>query len=367
MEAKYEYEVDGITYTVVESEGTKKCDASDGSYHYVFDKRTGEFSRWGKTEADDPQWLPAGPEILDLEISAGKCKASCPFCYKGNAANLPTENMTFETFKAILDKMPKTLTQIAYGICDLTGNPDFFKMMDYAKANGVVPNFTLTGIDLTPELADRIAATCGAVAISVHKTDKNVAYDAIKMLTDRGMNQCNIHIMVSEETYEFVVEVMKDRMTDQRLKKMNAIVLLGVKPKGRAKGRYTPLSFEKFGAIVKAFLTFGIPVGFDSCSAIKFEKLIDSSDFPDRLRESLKQVSESCESSLFSSYINQRGEFVPCSFCEDEGEWKEGISVLDKPFSEVWHHVRVDAWRKRLIESSCNGCRKCLAFPEINV
>jgi hypothetical protein len=362
-----EYVVDGVTYVVAEDDHQKACDASDGSFHYRFDKLTGNFSRWGKTEAEDPQWLPAGPEILDLEISSGKCGGNCPFCYKGNAANLPAENMSFETFKAIFDKMPRTLTQIALGICDLTGNPDFFKMMDYSRANGVIPNFTLSGIDLTPVLADKVASVCGAVAVSVYETDKNVAYNAIWMLTERGMKQVNIHLFVSEQTHGFVVEVLRDRMTDTRLKKMNAVVLLGVKPKGRAKGKYDPLEFDKFEALVRACLAVGIPIGFDSCSAQRFEKMIDSPSFPAHIHDKLKQLSESCESCCFSSYINQRGEFVPCSFCEGEGEWSEGISVLDKPFSEVWHHPRVQEWRKRLLDSAVGGCRKCLAFPEINV
>ena len=41
--------------------------------------------------------------------------------------------MTFDEFKIIFDKMPKTLTQIAFGIMDIKTNPDFFKMMEYAN------------------------------------------------------------------------------------------------------------------------------------------------------------------------------------------------------------------------------------------
>ncbi len=39
---------------------------------------------------------------------------------------------------------------------------------------------------------------------------------------------------------------------------------------------------------------------------------------------------DSCESfGIFSSYINVDGDYYPCSFCEGEKDWKEGISVLD--------------------------------------
>ena len=42
-------------------------------YNFIFKKNDGFFMRWGKTKEDDPQFSPYGPEILDLEISSGKC------------------------------------------------------------------------------------------------------------------------------------------------------------------------------------------------------------------------------------------------------------------------------------------------------
>jgi len=49
-------------------------------YNYTFNKITGHFCRWGKTKEDDPSFSPFGPEILDIEISQGKCSGNCPFC-----------------------------------------------------------------------------------------------------------------------------------------------------------------------------------------------------------------------------------------------------------------------------------------------
>lgn len=290
-------------------------------------------------------------------------------CYKGNS-NTPAENMTFDTFKNILDKMPKTLTQIAFGITGVQTNPDFFRMMEYSREKGVVPNFTLSGIDITDEIADKIAATCGAVAVSVYQSDKNVGYNTIKMLTDRGMTQVNIHAMVSEETLDFVKEIVMDKIRDPRLAKMNCIVFLGVKPKGRAKGSFHPLSFEKFANLAVGCMAMGVRIGFDSCSAPKFANVVKKMKISEDEKQALLNVVESCESTLFSSYINQKGDFYPCSFCEGENEWTEGVSVLGHDnFSDVWRHSRVEEWRKKLLCSvrGCDGCRQCIAFPEINV
>jgi len=109
-------------------------------------------------------------------------------CYKANK-NTPATNMTFDTFKAIFDKMPPTLTQIAFGITGVKTNPDFLKMMEYSRAHGVIPNFTLSGIDLDDDMADKCAKLIGAVAVSAYQTDKNVCYNTVKKFTDRGLKQ----------------------------------------------------------------------------------------------------------------------------------------------------------------------------------
>jgi len=263
----------------------------------------------------------------------------------------------------ITNTKTSVLTQCALGITGIQTNPDFFPMMEHARENGVIPNFTLTGIDLTDELAARTAQIAGAVAVSVYQTDKNIGYNTIHKLTTLGMNQVNIHLMVSKQTHQFAHEVIQDITNDPRLEKLNAIVFLGVKPKGRAKTNFTPLPFNDFAVMTAQCMEKGVNFGFDSCSAPKFEKFAQS--LPNA--KALLQVSESCESGLFSSYINQEGKFFPCSFCEGENEWVEDISVLEyDSFLDVWHHPRVKEWREKLLGATRNGCRPCLAFPVIN-
>ncbi len=101
-------------------------------YSYDFNLKSGLFFRWGRTKNDDPQYSRYGPEILDFEITE-ICKGPknaegkhtlCPFCYKGNTPN-KGKNTSFDTFKKVLDKMPPTLTQIAFGVdAQAESNPD---------------------------------------------------------------------------------------------------------------------------------------------------------------------------------------------------------------------------------------------------
>lgn len=323
--------------------------------------------RWGRTKSEDPQFSPAGPEILDIEISVDGCPNSCSFCYKSNTPK-PATNMSFETFRSIIDKIPKTLTQVAFGITGIQTNPDFIRMMKYCREIGVIPNFTLTGIDLTDELAEKCAELVGAVAVSAYSTDKNICYDTVSKFIDLGIDQTNIHLMVSEENEDFVHEVLSDRMDDPRLSKLNAIVFLGVKPKGRAATGFSPLSEDGYRKLVRICLDNEIVFGFDSCSAPKFELVIrDDPELSAERKIRLLQSVESCESDAFSGYINVHGEWWHCSFTENEKGFAPVRVLHANDFlQDIWNAPEVNYFRSRLLASSIDGCRQCIVFPSIN-
>jgi len=357
-EAKYH--VNGEEFVVKEDDKVKTV-WSD-SYKYIFEKSTGVFMRWGRTRDEDPLFSPIGPEILDLEISVNGCPNACPWCYKQNS-NTPPTNMTFEQFCMILYKMPKTLTQIAFGITGVQTNPDFIRMLKLCRANGIIPNFTLTGIDLTEKLANQIAKLVGGLAVSVYNTGKDIGYNTVKMFTDRGVVQTNIHLMVSQETLDFVYEVLRDVKTDSRLEKLNAVVFLGVKPKGRAKDGFHSLTNEQYHSLVDYCFKNKLRFGFDSCSAPKFEHAVKRGDLSWEHQKLLIMMSESCESSLFSGYINVKGEFWHCSFSEDESN-VECVNVLDAGdfLEDVWYSPAVKKFRERVLATQVNGCRKCVTY-----
>jgi hypothetical protein len=322
-------------------------------YNYTFDLSTGFFARWGEDESDDPAFSPFGPEILDIEITTqcgGIDGRVCPFCYK---SNLPVgRHMSFDMFKAILDKMPPTLTQVAFG-ADATGqaNPDIWRMMDYCRDRGVVPNITVSQI--TPEIADKLATRCGAVSVSRYD-NPDVCYDAVKMLTDRGLTQCNIHAMVSMETYDRTIETLNDTLWDSRLAKLNAIVLLSLKPFGRG-AAYHRVPQELFDDIVAFALANNIRFGCDSCSAAKLMAAIKD----EKLRAEIASSVEPCESfGLFSAYVDVYGFYYPCSFCPGTRDWEHGQSVLAcRSFvDEIWNGAKIAAFRNKSI--MCG--RECL-------
>jgi hypothetical protein len=252
------------------------------------------------------------------------------------------------------------LLQVAFGITGVQTNPDFVRMLVYTRMRGIIPNFTLSGIDLTTDLATKISMLVGGLAVSVYQSDKNVCYNTVQTFTDLGVKQTNIHLMVSNETLDFAFEVLNDRLNDPRLKKLNAIVFLGVKPKGRGV-KYTSLSVDSYGRLVRFCLDNDIVFGFDSCSAPKFEAALSKIDINQDQKQSMLMSSERCESSLFSAYINVTGEYCSCSFSEGI---VEPVSVLKAEdfIRDVWCSPQVQKFRDNLL----SGGRRCPIYPEIN-
>lgn len=310
-------------------------------YNYSFNKTNGEFARWGSTIEEDPNVSPYGPEILDIEIST-VCNNGCKFCYKSNTG--VGENMSYEDFIRIIDSMPPTLTQVALGIGDIDANKDLWRIMAYCRYKGIIPNITINGKGMTPEKYDQLVKLCGAVAVSVYNKDD--CYNAIQELSNRGLQQVNIHCLLSENTYNKCFEVMDDSKTDTRLAKLNAIVFLWIKPKGDRNTLKPITSLEKLKKLFDYAYNKDISIGFDSCSANNVLKIINSNNEYKDMAESI----EPCESSLFSYYINVKGEGYPCSFSEGI---ISGIDLLTEKF-DAWNHAHTCKFRKDLLQNQRN-------------
>ena len=335
----------------------KYCVSED--YNYAFNAENGQFLRWGKTYEDNPEYSKLGPEILDVEVSE-ICPRACSWCYKSNTAN--GKYMTLETFKKLFAKFPRNLTQIAFGIGSLDGCPELFDIMHYCRENpnnrGVVPNITINGDNLTDEYAKKLSEVCGAVAVSMY--DYDTCFDAVKKLTDLGMKQVNIHCLLAQETYVKCLRVLCEAKTDKRLEKLNSIVYLWLKPKGK-RNTYRQLKYSKdYEALVKMAFDYDIKIGFDSCSASTFLKAIkERKDF-----KRLEEFVESCESTAFSYYLNVDGIGYPCSFIEGQENYK-GVDVLNAGdfINDVWNAEETKKFREKLLTNKNEmNCRECPEF-----
>lgn len=344
--------INGEEAIIVDTEKVKALKSKN--YNFIFNKKDGHFARWGKTIHEDGNLELGLPEIADIEI-AEICEGvpgigPCAFCYKSNTGNKGI-NMSLETFKKIFHKLPPTITQIAFGCGTLRRHPEMWDIFKYSKDNDIIPNLTING-DVDSHEFDKIAEYCGACAVSIY--DKELSYNAIKELTDRGMKQINIHYMISQETYDKTFEIMDDIKKDPRLEKLNALVLLSLKTKGRSKNRFHQLTQEQFKNITDYSFENNVPMGFDSCSAQKFLKSIkDHNNY-----KQMEQHAEPCESTLYSMYIDVNGNFYPCSFSTETKGWEEGISVIecDNFLEDIWFNPKTNIFRDNVI--NCRNCNK---------
>lgn len=339
--------LDNTEYKIIKSPG----------YNSIFRKADGYFMRWGNTKDEDPSMAP-GPEILDIEISTvchgiskspGGKPVVCEFCYKSNTHK--GNQMSIDTFKKIFTHIPVTTNQIAFGIGDIYGHSDMWKIFNHCRENGMVPNITTNGYRLDDHIANRLSKVCGAVAVS--RYDSDTCYGAVERLVQAGMTQVTIHQLLSVETYDDCIQVLYDMQHDSRLKGLHAVLFLALKPKGRGDKLTILRDKEKFARIIHYSLDNNLPIGFDSCTANNFLSVIKNRDD----YEQLKTCVEPCESGCFSGYCDVHGQWWPCSFSEGI---EESINLLEiNDFNkDVWHSPEVKRWRAKLLANN----RSCPIF-----
>lgn len=347
----------------IDTNNIKVVKTADFNMH--FNKHSGYTEIYGKTEKDNPETAPA-PTHLDIEICGGcdghmlhicgiKTKNGNIIspCYKSNSNLDMNEYMSFETFKELFKNFDKRyLTQIAFGTdARLCNNPDIWKILEYTRSEGIIPNLTCAYAD--KDTAKELVRLCGGIAVSRYH-DKRFCYETIHNLLEalqkskRKFMDINMHILVCEENYNNILETIKDYHTDERLKGMNAIVLLTLKQIGR--GIYFhQLSYNKYKNIIKEMINNNIIFGADSCGCIQFYNALKETN--SIIAENNKENIERCESSRYSFYIDYKGKGYPCSFCPGSKDWKEGIDII----SNFWNHPKVLEFRK--ININCkNDC-----------
>lgn len=354
----YSYHADNKDWAVYDGETFKYTVNDDESYRCFFSKETGLNIRCGKTIGEDPKYCGLGNEILDLEISQNGCvpvpeSTNCRYCYKNNT-NAPATNMSFETFKAIVDRFPKNLSQIAFGITGLQTNPDLERMFQYCREIGIVPNVTTVGADMDEHMLNVLAKECGAIAVSCYAGAKELCYKTISDIYNKGNElgriiHVNMHIVVSKDNLPHVWDVLKD-VSENKVYGLNAIVFLRIKPKGRASKMDCKIPLEIYDELVTYCLENKIRFGFDSCSATPVMKVLKQKGM-----ENLCENCEKCESGLLSGYINVKGEYWNCSFAE-------GTSFI-KPINVLDYESVIDWWNgpelqrvRNYPNPACNSC-----------
>lgn len=175
----------------------------------------------------------------------------------------------------------------------------------------------------------------------------------------------NIHHIACQESFNNILETLEDIQTDPRLSKLNAIVLLSLKQKGRGIN-HTPLSVEQFKKIIDICFAKNIRFGCDSCTAHKLLRCVEHQ--PNY--EQILQCIMPCESTLESLFVDVNGMAFPCSFTPDYGCSNnllgdiKGINLkyCNNFLEDVWYHPIINNFRNVLLNTERSnelGCRTC--------
>jgi hypothetical protein len=127
----------------------------------------------------------------------GLCIKSGVECYQ-DGLHSQNPNMSVADFESIARQCKGKTYQFALGGC---GDPDqhenFEEILNICKTYGIVPNFTTSGLGMSPDIAKLCKRHCGAVAVSWYRSTYTL--NAIKTLVDAGV-KTNIHYVLTKDS-----------------------------------------------------------------------------------------------------------------------------------------------------------------------
>lgn len=325
---------------------------NDETGEYV---RTGILDEKGKDTGVDP-FMRSFPALIDVGImghcthgETGLCIASGVQCYQ-DGLHTKHENMSLKNFKRIVDECKDKCQQLALGgRGDVDQHENFEEILAYCRENGIVPNFTSSGLGFTPEIVALCKKYCGAVAISWYRNTYTT--NAVKMLIDAGVTT-NIHYVLGNNSIDEAIERLRK---NDFPKGINAVIFLLHKNVGLGTEKNV---LKMDDPRVKEFFSlvdecdegrFDFKIGFDSCSIpgiVNFSEKINL------------ESCDTCEGGRFSMYITSDMKALPCSFDNQELRWAYDIS--DDSIQHAWDSEVFDCFRNHF-NNSCVNCKDRLS------
>ena len=323
-----------------------------------FYMRTGILDKNGKDTNIDP-FMRDYPSLLDCGIM-GNCKNSkqCVVgCYQGKRIK---PNMSLENFKRIIDESKEKTFEVALGgFGSPNEHPDFVDIVRYARENGIVPNYTTSGIELTDEQVDATKIYCGAVAVSWYR--QTYTLDAIERFIDAGITT-NIHYVLGNDSIDEAINRLERNAFPQSI---NAIIFLMYKPVGCIKKNNV---LQHGDSRVKKFYELIDKGGFD------FKVGLDACHLPgvSNFSKNVNPISTTpCDGGSFSAYITPDMFMLPCSF--DSLNRKYAVDLSNYSMIDAWNSDKFNLFRD-YHKNSCltcpvqNNCRGgCPLVKEINL
>lgn len=289
-------------------------------FYEFFNEKTGFLIRTDINKSDKKikPFKRSYPELIDIGImghckNKKTCKENGILCYQ---KYLSEDNMAYEDYCDIINQSKGRTFQVALGGRGDPNKHEFFEeLLKYTVDNGIVPNLTTSGYDITQHEINLIKKYCGAVAISCYSRiiDNKETNPNFQNVVDSLSKDIitNIHFVITNVT---IVDAILRLKYDLFPENINAVIFLLHKPVGEAINCCSSLSINKdkmdefFELALKKRHSFKI--GFDSCFSNIVSNYYDEYDNIECL--------QCCESGRFSCYIDHNLKMYPCSFAQKD-------------------------------------------------
>ncbi len=294
-----------------------------------------------------------GPNLLDVSIT-NRCNRCCDFCYRHSSP--VGEDITLEDYQIIIDNAKECgVQQIAIGGGEPTIHPHFCEILEMTRINGIIPNYSTNGQNLTDKILRYTKKNCGAIAISVYD-EINEYGEKIKKIIRYGI-KVNLHLILRADKMKKYISFLTN--PPEWFAELNALIFLNYKPANGDDSlclkKCDSKIIKDFFEAVNAFRICGI--GFDTCSASYVYKYLDVDSC----------YYDWCEAARKSAYINERLDVYPCSFykCGDD-------SLRNNSLKWIWNNSEAFISHRQSVAHKEGKCKKakdchlrCPVYPII--
>ncbi|HVO29434.1 MAG TPA: radical SAM protein [bacterium] len=320
---------------------------------------------WSEPEDDEAVPRLSAPVEAHLALT-NRCNAGCSHCYQSSGDPLPGE-LGREGMLALIDRLAEAgIFHVALGGGESFLLPWLFDVAQHARAKGIVPNVTTSGLALTEEQARR-SAIFGRINVSLDGASEDgygefrtasafaKAERAIRLLR-RFHKHVGINVVVSRANFSHLEEIVRHA----RQLGCDEVELLRLKPAGRGRetwDAHRPTE-EQNRALLPALLAirkrYRISLKVD-CS---FAPMVAWTNADPEVLEFFSVLG--CEGGDYLVGIDAAGNAKPCSFEHDESQKFPAVELATRwRDAGVFSHYREHSSAPPEPCASCEYRRVC--------
>lgn len=281
--------------------------------------------------ADSTLWKASNERIETLSAptevhfaATNRCNGSCRHCYMSSGSELDRE-LTTERFKEAIDILAeKKVFHIALGGGEALLRDDFFEIAAYARQKGIVPNLTISGINVTPANAEKMKIL-GQVNISIDGIGPGYAvyrgqdyFETVDRAFDLLAAQeiaVGINCVLGRPNFSFLESIFEYAAK----KEVNEVECLRFKPSGRGADEYhrSKMTPEQNIALIPLLKTLSEKYQVTSKVDCSFIPMLCWHAPP--VEELYRMAAYGCEAGNVLLGIQSDGRVSGCSFLPDAG------------------------------------------------